>query len=487
MVTEAIRGALPGVLHVVGELSNVSRPAGGHVYFTLKDSQSEVRCVMWRSDARSLRFDLTDGLEVVATGSVDVYAPRGRYQLYVRRMEPRGVGALELAFRQLKERLGKAGLFETAHKRALPSFPRRVAVVTSLTGAAVRDILRTIQRRYPKVHVYVFGVRVQGDGAAAEIAEAIRRLNLASDRLGGIDVMIVGRGGGSLEDLWPFNEEAVARAIHASEIPVVSAVGHESDWTIADFTADLRAATPTAAAELVVPVLDELLGDLEDRRHRMALSIRRRLEMARSRLSGLERSAWFRDPMGQVRGRHQQIDELAGRLHLALSRSLGRRRSLVHALAMRLARSRPAVQLARRRGVLAALAHRLRWAQGRFHLRCERRVASLQRRLVSTSPGRQVDMAEVVLDGLQQRLRRGMAGALASRDRGLASLEARLEAGSHGRLLKRGFSITRLARDGRLIRRAEDVREGDRLLTETSEGRIASRVEDARQGRLFES
>jgi len=257
MIKGAIEKGIPADVHVVGELSNVVRSSNGHLYFTMKDGSSEVRCVMWRTPARSIRFDLKDGLEVVATGSVDVYEPRGQVQLYVRRMEPRGVGALEMAFTQLKERLSREGLFDAGRKRALPTFPKTIAVVTSPTGAAVRDVIQTIQRRYPPVRILVFGVRVQGDGAALEVADAIRRINHERGRLGGVDVMIVGRGGGSLEDLWAFNEETVARAIYASEIPVISAVGHEIDFTIADFVADVRAATPTAAAELAVPVLAE--------------------------------------------------------------------------------------------------------------------------------------------------------------------------------------------------------------------------------------
>ena len=486
MVKTAIREKLPGSLHVLGELSNVSRPSGGHVYFTLKDSQSEVRCVMWRSDARSCRFDLDDGLEVVATGSVDVYSPRGQYQLYVRRLEPRGIGALDLAFRQLKERLGKAGLFDADRKRAIPKFPRRIAVVTSPTGAAIRDILQTIERRYPKVNVLVLGVRVQGDGAAAEIADAIRRINLAAARLGGIDVMIIGRGGGSLEDLWPFNEEQVARAIYASEIPIVSAVGHEVDWTIADFVADLRAATPTAAAELVVPMLHDLLADLDGSRHRVALAIGRRLEMARSRLAGLERTAWFRDPVGQVRRRHQQVDELSGRLRLALSHSARRRRAAVQALAVRLAQVRPVVQLAKRREMVAAAEHRLRWAQGRLNLTSERRLRSVETRLLAASLSSRVEKTTIVLMQLLRRVRSGVAGVVEARALALDALSSRLEAGSHDRLLQRGFTITRRSRDGRLVRQASEVREGERLLTETADGEIASRVEDARQGHLFE-
>ena len=198
MVRAAIAGRLPTELHVAGQISNFSQPAGGHLYFTLKDEASEIRCVMWKSAAAHLKFRPTDGLEVVATGAVDVYEPRGQYQLYAKRLEPRGIGALELAFRQLKEKLGREGLFDPKRKRRLPRFPTRVAVVTSLTGAAVRDIVHTLERRWPVAEVLLYGVRVQGEGAAAEIAEAIRRVNAARERLGGGDVRLVVRGGGSI-------------------------------------------------------------------------------------------------------------------------------------------------------------------------------------------------------------------------------------------------------------------------------------------------
>lgn len=464
MVKGAIEKGLSPRLHVLGELSNVSRPTSGHLYFTLKDASSEVRCVMWRSDAQSLKFDLADGLEVVATGSVDVYEPRGQYQLYVRRLEPRGVGALELAFAQLKERLSKEGLFDPSRKRALPKLPVRIAVVTSTTGAAVRDILQTLRRRYPKVHVMVFGVRVQGEGAAEEIADAIRRINRSGNELGGIDVMIVGRGGGSLEDLWAFNEEMVARAIASSEIPVVSAVGHEVDFTIADFAADVRAATPTAAAELVVPVLDDLLAEIEGLRRRLLQAMLRRLETARSRLAAVERSAWFLDPVASIRRHHQRIDELISRLRFLIARGLTERRSIIQALELRLIQVRPAVQLARRRERVASMEHRLRWSQGHRNLVCERRLLNAELQLMSASPRHRTKRHRDLLN----------------------SLETRLKASCHEQVLKRGFTITRLERNRKLVKKANNVREGDRLVTETADGKIASRVVDLNQGELFE-
>jgi len=235
-VNELVRGAiaahLPPTLHVLGEIGDLSRPASGHLYLTLKDPSSELRCVMWRSTAASLKFAPEAGMEVIATGSLEVYTPRGTYQLIVRKLEPRGVGALEVAFRQLKEKLEREGLFDPRRKKPLPRIPERIAVVTSPTGAAIRDILHTLARRFPALEIIVFPVRVQGEGAAEEIAAAIRLLNEHAAALGGLDLAIVGRGGGSLEDLWAFNEEVVARAIAASRIPIVSAVGHEVDVKI---------------------------------------------------------------------------------------------------------------------------------------------------------------------------------------------------------------------------------------------------------------
>jgi exodeoxyribonuclease VII large subunit len=456
------------------------------LYFTLKDETSEVRCVMWRSSARSLRFRPADGLEVLATGSVDVYEPRGQYQLYVRRLEPRGVGALELAFRQLKERLEEEGLFDPGRKRPLPKFPRSIAVVTSNTGAAIRDILQTVRRRFPCVTVYVFGVRVQGEGAADEIAGAIGRINRAAEELGGIDVMIVGRGGGSLEDLWAFNEEVVARAIHASGIPVVSAVGHEVDFTISDLVADVRAPTPTAAAELVVPVRADLMGEIDDRQHRLAQAVRHLQAAAQVRLSAVQRAEWFRDPLGRVRQRQQQVDEAGRRLHAAVSRLLAIRRSTLQDVEVKLLRVRPAVVLAQRRELLGDMGHRLRWAQGHYNLTAERRLGETAARLMAASPLRRVEQDGILLDQLAGRLLRGMPRLIQERERATAALEARLAASSHQQILQRGFTITRRAKGDKIVRQAADVGEGDRLRTETADGAITSRVIDERQAELFE-
>ena len=261
-----LEGEFPSVW-VSGEISNFSRPGSGHCYLTLKDDAAQIRAVLWRSAASRVRFDLHDGLEVLCQGSLDVYAPRGSYQLVIEQIEPRGVGALEQALRKLRERLAAEGLFAAERKRPLPRFPRRIAFVTSPTGAAVRDFLEVIRRRWHGVHVLVVPVRVQGDGAAEEIAAGVALVNRLAVE---VDVLVVGRGGGSLEDLWAFNEEVVVRAIHASRIPVVSAVGHEIDVTLSDLVADVRALTPSEAAERIVPAAEEVRAYLARQGERLA-------------------------------------------------------------------------------------------------------------------------------------------------------------------------------------------------------------------------
>ncbi len=476
LIKGAIQACFPEDIRVIGELSNISRPSGGHLYFTLKDQSSEIRCVMWRSSAKTLKFTPIDGLEVIATGSVDVYEPRGQYQLYVRRMMPCGVGALELAFQQLREKLAAEGLFDPARKRPLPAHPRTIAVVTSPTGAALRDIVQTIVRRYPKARVLIYGVRVQGDGAAAEIAEAIGRINRSRDEIGGVDVMIVGRGGGSLEDLWAFNEEAVARAIFTSEIPIVSAVGHEVDLTIADFVADVRAATPTAAAELVAPMLTAVLDELSALEHRLKQAVWRRVEAARLRLKAVERTAWFRNPVEQVRRLHQMVDELVGRLRLSFSRRLNRLRSRVHELELRLIHVRPTVQLARRYERVATGERQLIRAVESALRRHERRVTALEIRLAGDSPRRIVDTSRIRLQQLEGDLRAALRRRMDFLTRAISTVEARLVAASHEQVLQRGFTITRHAVDGRVIRDAAEVRRGDIVTTQASKGTFSSEV-----------
>ena len=308
-VRQALEDRFPGV-RVTGEISNLRQPSSGHLYLTLKDENAQLSAVIWRSTASRILYRIEDGLEVLAYGDVTVYEPRGQYQLVIRRLEPKGVGALQLAFQQLKEKLAKEGLFDPAHKKPIPQFPRKIGIVTSPTGAAIRDILTTIGNRCPNVHVLLYPVRVQGEGAAEEIAEGIAALNQLPD----VDVMIVGRGGGSLEDLWAFNEEVVARAIFVSRVPIVSAVGHEIDFTIADFVADRRALTPTDAGALVVPDMAQLQETLSALSRRVSQSLLSRVERARERLDAVAKSYAFRRPLDRVRRHEQRLDDLTHRL-----------------------------------------------------------------------------------------------------------------------------------------------------------------------------
>ena len=355
IVREAVEGGI-GEVWVAGEISNLRRQPSGHFYFTLKDDQSQVGAVMFRSAAQVLAFRPADGMEVLVYARVGFYPARGALQLYVETMEPRGLGALQLAFEQLKARLGAEGLFAAERKRPLPRWPRSVGIVTALGGAAIHDMRTTLRRRWPAARVIVRPVRVQGPGAAREIAQAIEDLN----RLGGMDVLIVGRGGGSLEDLWAFNEEVVARAIAASAPPVVSAVGHEVDFTIADFVADARAPTPTAAAALVVPDQAEVAAMLARADGALRGALARRVATVRDRLARGGRA--LGDPRRRLAEATLRVDDLAVRARHGLGRRLTWERREVATLAARLVRSGPEPGLRRSADRLAAAAERLRFA-----------------------------------------------------------------------------------------------------------------------------
>jgi exodeoxyribonuclease VII large subunit len=301
---------------VSGELSDLARPRSGHVYFTLKDADAQVRGVIWKGVASRLSFDLDDGLEVLCHGQIDVYPPRGSYQLIVRKIEPMGLGALQQAFRALHDKLKAEGLFEAAHKQPLPSCPGRIAVVTSPTGAAIRDFYEVLRRRWPLAEVLVLPCRVQGTGASQEIAAAIEMANRVQPAP---DVVVVTRGGGSLEDLWCFNEEPVIRAVFASRLPVVSAVGHEIDVTLCDLVADLRALTPTEAAERIVPAATEIKAKLATDLQRMSHALKHHLSASRDRLLALSERRVLRRPGERLELLSQQLDDLERRGVRALS------------------------------------------------------------------------------------------------------------------------------------------------------------------------
>jgi exodeoxyribonuclease VII large subunit len=333
---------------VEGEVSNLARPSSGHIYLTLKDEEAPLRAVIYRGVALRMRFDLKDGLGVIARGRLILYLPRGEYQLQIEEIQQKGIGPLEEAFRQLREDLFRRGYFDPGRKKPLPRIPRRVVLVTSATGSAVRDMLEVLGRRWPAVEVWICPVRVQGEGAALEIATAIERLNHLSRAAGcAIDVLLLGRGGGSIEDLWPFNEEIVADAIYRSAIPIVTGIGHEDDLTIADLVADVRALTPTEAAERTVPNRADVLEWLGGLELRCRTLLSRRLELARTRLDDLAGRRCFRLPLDRLRDEERGLDEWSERLRRALQQRLQQAQQKLEATAARLEGLSPLNVLAR--------------------------------------------------------------------------------------------------------------------------------------------
>jgi exodeoxyribonuclease VII large subunit len=396
------------------------------------------------------------------------------------------VGALELAFRQLCEKLAKEGLFDRERKRPLPRYPRRLAIVTSPTGAAIADMLRTIERRYPCVEVFLYPVRVQGAEAAGEIAAAIRGLNANRVALGGMDLMIVGRGGGSLEDLWAFNEEVVARAIFASRIPVISAVGHEVDVTIADLVADVRAATPTAAAEMAVPVLDELLADLAAHELRLLRAAGGRVQILSARLEGIGQRRSLREPMELVRRREQFLDERSARLvRLVVERLAGRRRRLdrLEPIVQRIAPHR----LLRQRALsVRDFEHRLDRAMARRLADSERSVLRREEPMHQFSPANLVPRARERAERMAGLLSTSVRHRLTLYGEWLRRQDDLLQAMSYRSVLGRGFSITRAKKGRAVVRSTRELTDGQRLVTEVADGQFESQVVNLRQQELFE-
>jgi len=412
---------------VEGELSNCRVWNTGHLYFTLKDSSSQLRGFMFRSALRYLKFKPTDGTRVVARGKISVYEPKGEYQLVCEHLEPQGLGALQLAFDQLKTRLQAEGLFDAARKRALPALPRKIGVVTSLDGAAIRDIIKVLRSRYANVHLVIRPARVQGEGAAIEIAQAMRQIG----RVPAVDVVIVGRGGGSIEDLWAFNEEIVARAIARSPVPVISAVGHETDVTIASFVADVRAATPSAAAELVVSRKDEFGAQIDRLRDRLRASARARVQRLSRRVHVADSRPAFAGVPGRVamRGRHAA--------------------ELTHTLA-RLVRADVAIH--------------------------DRRLQHLERQLATYDAGRRLAAIGTRLVAAEGRMR----GAAARRhDRARAQFQraaGRLETLSPLAVLGRGYAVAWTADKTRVLRDASAVEPGEMVNVRLARGELECEV-----------
>jgi exodeoxyribonuclease VII large subunit len=408
-----------------GELSNLRAPGSGHVYCTLKDKTSQIRAVLFRSSAVRLRFALQEGMHVIVRGRLTVYELRGEYQIVLDTVEPKGIGALQLAFEQLKERLAAEGLFDQERKKSIPAFPRTVGVVTSLTGAAIRDILAVLRRRWPTLHILIAPVQVQGESAGRQIAEALAALN----DWGSVDVIIVGRGGGSLEDLWSFNEEIVVRAITASHAPVVSAVGHEIDVTLADFVADLRAPTPSAAAEAVVPVLTEIVERLRELTVRTGQLMFRHCAFERQRLdAGIRGVA---DVRFRLQEAAQRTDDMVDRLREMLQRLLTAGRERVH---------------------------------------------EVQRDLSGLNPILTIKQGLATVPQFSKRLEGQMGVILAQHRHRIHATLAQLNTLSPLAILGRGYSILQTVPAGQILHRANDVEVGQELEAQLAIGRLSCTV-----------
>ncbi len=475
-IKETIEPRFTRVL-VKGEVSGFRGPnVRGHLYFSLKDDVSAIDVKVWQTTAARIRFALKDGLQVIVEGSVDLYEASGRYSLIVQRIEPSGVGAMALAFEQLKAKLLAEGLFgpnRKKPKRALPVLPKRIGVVTSITGAALRDFLKVLHRRHPRLSVLVADARVQGDGAAGEIARAIERLGRQS-----VDVIVVTRGGGSAEDLWAFNEERVARAIFNCPVPVVSAVGHEVDTTLADHVADFRAPTPSAAAEALAPVLADLTLHLATQRARLRKAIERRIIDGHRELGHLE--ATLGDPRRGLSQHRLHLSESAERMRAALERTTRGRRDALAALSAALQRLRPQAQLLANRKALHQLAARLQSA-GNVTLRREREGLTLWReRLQQVSPRPAAHAARTALKSVRGRLPMLMRAAVVREQAKLLTLQQRLDGLDPERVLKRGYAIVLLA-DGHALRSAGAVKPGQALTLRLGRGEVDVTVTGSRQ------
>ncbi len=412
---------------VRGEISNFTHHSSGHMYFTLKDADSRIKSIMFASQNIKLGFIPREGTRVVARGNISIYERDGQYQLYIMQMQPDGVGNLYLAFEQLKKKLGEEGLFSQERKRPIPKFPRAVGIITSPTGAAVRDVIITLQRRHPSIPIILFPAVVQGNQAAPSIVRAIQVMN----RMAEVDVLIVGRGGGSLEELWAFNEEIVARAIRASAIPVISAVGHETDFTIADFAADLRAATPTAAAELAVPHQLELKQHLHHLQQRLQQALHVRLRTKREQLARLRRSPVLVNPRRQLMQPAERLDRL--------------REQLAYRIAGQLARAR------------------------------EKRI-KLDKTLSAFDPTEQAIFAKRRLQSTHRQLLQTMQGALKDKQQLDPSAIRHLDALSPLKVMQRGYSLVYDEKDKQIIKSINQVQMGDLLKIRLTDGKLNCHV-----------
>jgi exodeoxyribonuclease VII large subunit len=462
-IRRVISGGMPASVLVRGEMSNLNRnSASGHFYFTLKDSGACIDCAMFKSEAARLKFQPANGIELMAGGRVGVYPSKGRYQLYVNTLEPLGQGALELAFRQMKSKLEAQGLFAPERKKPLPAYPLRIVLVTSPEAAALQDILKVL-RRFAWLRLMLYAVPVQGDGAGEKVAAAIKHVNEAIDGAGGADVILLTRGGGSLEDLWCFNEEIVARAIAGSRIPIVTGIGHEVDVCIADLVADYHAHTPTEAAQVITArwrAIDELMGGLSQR---LGRSLRVVLSDGRQRLQSLERHQAFRRPMDQVNLLRQLLDERQRAMIVGQERVLREARQRLTAAHVRIDQ---------------IFGQRLRSAH--------ERLTRFQTLLQECHPKLRFELAVQRVGAFEQRLARAAGQGLQLR---LARLEAtarQLEAVSPQSVLRRGYTITMRKRSTIPLRSASELKTGEKLVTRFADGDVESTVTDSKQMSLFD-
>ncbi|MBI5545593.1 MAG: exodeoxyribonuclease VII large subunit [Deltaproteobacteria bacterium] len=481
-LTRELKGLLEprfAQVSVRGEISNLRPAQSGHHYFTLKDQGACIAVVLFRADAARLKFRLQDGLAVVCRGRLSVYEARGQYQILCDAVEPEGAGALALAFEQLKSRLAQEGLFDPARKKKVPFLPRRIGIVTSPSGAALHDFLRVLHDRFP-IPVLLVPVRVQGEGASLEIARGIGRLAAT-----GVDVIVVTRGGGSIEDLWAFNEEPVARAIAASAVPVVSAIGHEVDFTIADFVADRRCATPTDAAKTLAPVRAELLRSLDQRRRHLRQSVLRLVAHQRERLRA--RGHRLADPRRRIADERLALDHVSERAQRGLARALSGRRSRLDALAERLLREHPRSRLARGPRALVGLSQALGTGQSSRLARERAALAALARRLNAASPGPNVAREHRSLGLLRERAERALARRLADQRVRLSRATTGLDSLSPVAVLARGYAIA-FDESRRVLRSAAEARSGSALFVLLSdrselEAKVVGPVAPASLGR----
>ena len=411
LIKIALEEKLPSRLVVRGEISDFKHHTSGHCYFSLKDEGGILPCVMWAGKFKNVKFSPEDGMAVLSTGYIDVYTVGGKYQLYVDKLEPAGVGALQLAFEQLVKKLRAEGLFDDVHKKTLPPYPMRIGILTSESGAAVHDITDSIHSRWPCAKLFLYPVPVQGEGAAEKIAAALRDINSRNKKLR-LDVLIVGRGGGSLEDLWAFNEEILARAIFHSQVPVISAVGHEIDTPIADLVADARAATPTKAGVVAVPDVQEVLRQLISVERRLAGETKARIKLAQQNLEILLAGALFRNPLFLVQNPQQQLDELSAELTKAIKELLSEARQ---------------------------------------------RLSAGHEQIIRIEPHRLLGNKTVELNNWQHRVDKGIHAIMNNRRMQLTAQANRLAGLNPKSVLQRGYSITTNRETGLLVRTLDDI------------------------------